>query len=100
MREESCTGKLSLMGHGCLEGVIQHVKKFDMDFIEVMIPEYETVSTDAKVGSHIITKYQKFVGFKSAGMFTYNAIYGIDIHPVKFEKDNILEEYTYEELPF
>ena len=98
MREESCTGKLSLMGHGCLEGVIQHVKRFGMDFVEVLVPNYEFISSYLNEKTNEVETYKKSNGLKSAGLYSYASIYSIEIYPVKFDKSVI--ELSCEDLPF
>ena len=62
-----CFGEVQLVGDGKIEGYIRHTVKFGMDFIEVFVPDYTFVSADKKRG------------FRSAGLFSHNAIYSIKI---------------------
>ena len=62
-----CFGEVQLVGCGKIEGYIRHTVKFGMDFIEVFVPDYTFVSADKKRG------------FRSAGLFSHNAIYSIKI---------------------
>ena len=62
-----CFGEVRLVGCENIEGYIRHTVKFGMDFIEVFVPDYTFVSADKKRG------------FRSAGLFSHNAIYSIKI---------------------